>query len=62
MSRILLVALTESDQVASWGYAITLFLVANQVGVDVVKVDPLVAAAKCVEVSHRCANTLAASL
>ena len=44
--------LTYPDQTASWGYAIALFIVAGQIGVDVVKVDPLTAAQKYVEVSH----------
>ncbi|KAF2648227.1 hypothetical protein K491DRAFT_784220 [Lophiostoma macrostomum CBS 122681] len=35
--------------IASWGYAIGIFTVASQIGIDTVKVDPFVAAQKFVE-------------
>ena len=52
MVRFVTIALTGVDQIASWGYAIALFVVASQIGVDVVKVDPLTAAERFVEVCH----------
>lgn len=45
--------LTWVEQIASWAYAIGIFIVASQIGVDVVKVDPFTAAQKFVEVSLR---------
>ena len=48
---------TWLDQTSSWGYAIALFIVASQVGVDIVKVDPLTAAEKYIEVSQPTAES-----